>query len=191
MAEPLQVLIQDSGADRLVAGLPSSLRAANRAALDLKPAKIVFCGNSPEFSSKYARQLQSLGPIPLPCANGEAAGKFIDSSAPLLVLGPDGFPREGSVALFLAEARQAGTPARWLQGGLAVAAYYPRAADVLGATETTAAVARRSLEEPGQFAGIQSKGDWLAADGADSIREAERALCASLAALAAERPIGA
>jgi phosphatidylglycerophosphate synthase len=181
MAGPLQVLIQDSGSGLLVAGLPSSLRAAHRAASDLKPAKIVFCGNSKDFASRYARQLKSLGPIPLPCANGEAAGKYFDSEAPLLVLGPDGFPREGSVSEFLTAARKTGKPARWLQSGLAVAAYYPRAGDILGASETAAALAQRSLKEPGEFAGVQTNGSWLAAGQDDSIRQAEDVLCASLA----------
>ncbi|MBI3552687.1 MAG: CDP-alcohol phosphatidyltransferase family protein [Elusimicrobia bacterium] len=180
MAQALQVLIQDSGSDRLVASLPSSLRAAHRAAADLTPSKIVFCGGSHGFQSAYRRQLQNLGPIPMPCANGEAAGKYIDSSEPILVMGADGFPRSGALGAFVAEARKAGKPARWIQGGLAVAAYYPRAGDILSSSETAAALAQRALKDPGEFVGVQSRGEWLAAGHGDSVRLAEQALCAAL-----------
>lgn len=180
MLGPLQILIQDSGTDRLVAGLPSSLRAAHRAAADLNPARIVFCGSPADFAQRYDRQLKGLGPIPTPCANGGAAGQYFDPAGPLLILGPDGFPNKGALTLFVAKAQESSRAAQWVQGGQTVAAYYPHAADVLGSSETADVLARKALQQAGSASGIQSRDDWHSAARPESILEAEAALCAGL-----------
>jgi phosphatidylglycerophosphate synthase len=180
MFGPLQVLIQDSGAGRLIAGLPSALRAAHRAAVDLSPAKIVFCGSPADFSQRYDRQLKGLGPMPMPCANGGAAGQYFDPSGPLLILAPDGFPHKGALALFVTKAQDEGQPARWVQSGRTVAAYYPHARDILDSAETADALARRALQQPLSASGDQTKTEWLDAAQPESILKAEDALCAGL-----------
>jgi len=180
MLGPLQVLIQDSGTDRLVAGLPSSLRAAHRAAVDLSPAKIVFCGSPSGFPQRYSRQLQGFGPIPMPCANGGAAGQYFDPAGPLLILAADGFPHNGALARFVTKAQESGKPAYWVQNGLTAAAYYPHAGELVVSSETADALARKALLPPASESGIQTGSDWLVASQPESILKAEQALCAGL-----------
>lgn len=180
MAGSLQVLIEGSGASPLVAGLPPALRAAYWAATELAPAKVVFCGADPDFETRYRRQLASLAPIPAPSANGQAPKELFAADSPLLVLGQAGFPERGALTRFVSQAGQAAKPVRWLQDGAAVAAYFPRASQILDGAANSTELAANALRAPGSFAELPSAPAWLSAHSEEAARRAEDAFCASL-----------
>lgn len=163
----LQVLIPPSRSSRIVAGLPPAVRAGHRAAAELPDSKILFCGVDAAFGRRWRRQLAQ--------ARASASDvPALDSSAPLLVLSPDGFPEAGALMRFVERAAAAARPARWTAGGMTVAVYRPAA----GCSAGSASEAARVFGEPGAEADAAS--GWVAVSSADEAAAAERKLCASL-----------
>lgn len=181
MAQPtnpgaLQVLLA-CGPSPLVAGLPPILRTAQRAAEELKPARIVFAADE-GFSKRWARQLQSFEGIQIVCANGERPEAYIDARAPLLIVSGAGIPAPEALSCFMSEAARANRPASWMSGGRALAVYHPSAQTLLG--EATAAAAANRALSGGSSPFEVTAGSWHASSEPDFVEQAERAFYKSL-----------
>ncbi len=108
MSRRLQVLLRRDPAAPVVAGLPSSVRAAFRAGQELSPEKIVIEGADAAFLEKWVFQFRACGaPVTL---DGVLPG------VPALRVAPDAFPDERGLADFLAAAEPLGAARRELSG---------------------------------------------------------------------------
>ncbi len=172
----LQVLLPASDGN-LVAGLPCALRTAHRAHEELAPSRIVFCGQGPKFQNRWQGQLKGLG-SPVACADGGPIAREIEAQAPLLVLSPDGFPEACALKDFVRQAGMSGQPVRWLWGQETVAAYYPKAGELVSGQDTAAQLAQKALSSAETVQRPQA--GWLSAKDPGSIQKAEEALCAQL-----------
>ncbi|MBI2384479.1 MAG: CDP-alcohol phosphatidyltransferase family protein [Elusimicrobia bacterium] len=159
-----QVLLSARADAPLVAGLPSAVRAAVRAGLELAPSRIVISGVGDDFFRKWAFQLRAAG---APVLGDETGPPALDKSLPLLALDADFFPDEGGLKE-LAAAAGAGD-ARRLVDGLAVAALRRAPAELGAGTLPAADVLAKALAAPAPEA---ARGAFLDARGAAAERSA-------------------
>jgi phosphatidylglycerophosphate synthase len=110
---PVQVLLSRSEEAPVVAGLPSSVRAAYRAGKELSPERIVVSGADAPFLKQWEFQF---------AAAGAPVRESLEPSLPVLAVAADAFPDERGLADFVAAAAPLGA-ARRVVAGRTVAVY--------------------------------------------------------------------
>lgn len=110
----VQVLLAVAPEAPVVAGLPSTVRAAFRAGRELAPERVVVSGADAGFFRRWSFQFEAAG------APFGADG--VSTGVPALRVAPDAFPDERGLADFLAAAEPLGA-ARRVVGGRTVAEY--------------------------------------------------------------------
>ncbi len=177
--KPLQVLISERPTALSVAGLPSAVRQAFRAAKELAPCRLVVLTLDARFTERWKTQLAAEGVEVRAGLFSDTA--LLDPEAPLLALDPEGFPDAGFLTEFrtaaVALAEAGGGDARRLDDRRPVAAYLRRAATAgagkaMPADVLTAALNARLPEV--------AAGRWFVADTAAAAADAAGALYARL-----------
>jgi|CXWL01.1.fsa_nt_gi phosphatidylglycerophosphate synthase len=160
-----QVLLGAPKSAPLVAGLPTSVRAAVRAAKELPVERIVIAGADDAFLAKWSFQLRAAG---VPTVGDKDGASALDASLPLLAVDPESFPDEGGLIAFVSAAEA--SDARRLLSGRPVAALCRKPRAVGAGTRAPKDVLAAALTQPASEA---AAGAFFDAKGSEASRAAD------------------
>jgi phosphatidylglycerophosphate synthase len=148
-ASELQILLFAAAQPPLVVNIPSVLRTAHALAAARPASRIVFCTQGRGFAETWRACLGELRWTEIPAENnGRALSRALDPEASVLVIEPDGVPDTPGLETFITESRTSAAPSAWVWDGAVVAAFYPRASQVPGATFREALAAPEARRRP-------------------------------------------
>ncbi|MFA6029041.1 MAG: CDP-alcohol phosphatidyltransferase family protein [Elusimicrobiota bacterium] len=180
MRGQLQVVLDASEGFPLVAGLPSSVRAARASGEALRAAKVVVLSDPEAFTARWGSRLCELPWASAPAGDPRALKELLSPRGAVLALAGGCAPDAAALKAFVDAAERSASPSLLVAHGQTLAAYHPDAGRLREALPDAASWDPARLLSAEGALRVEVDGGWPLARDAASARALEDRLFAAL-----------